>query len=142
MKGRVVFLIRVETGMQEAFLDAYEQIRYLVADGLEGHLVDQVCQSPEDPDQWLITSEWEDLEHFYKWEATEEHRDLVRPLRSRQGRWDSGDRSRRTSRPPRPLSRASTRNGEPSTSTSDHPSVQSLSGPRSQQFLSTPLLRF
>ena len=80
-KGRVVFLIRIKPGTQEAFLDAYEQIRHLVAGGVPGHLVDQVCQSPDDPDSWLITSEWERLEDFMEWEATQEHRDLVKPMR-------------------------------------------------------------
>lgn len=80
-KGRVVFLIRVKPGMQEAFLQGYELIRHDVAEGVAGHLVDQVCQSPDDPDSWVITSEWESLEHFLTWERTEEHRDLVKPMR-------------------------------------------------------------
>jgi heme-degrading monooxygenase HmoA len=81
MKGRVVFIIRLKPGHQQQFLDAYEGIRHLVADGVPGHLLDQVCASPEDPDSWLITSEWESLEHFLEWERTQEHRDLAKPLR-------------------------------------------------------------
>jgi heme oxygenase (mycobilin-producing) len=80
-KGRVVFLIRIKPGTQEQFLQAYEGIRHLVAEGVDGHLVDQVCQAPDDPDSWLITSEWESLEHFLAWERTEEHRELVKPMR-------------------------------------------------------------
>lgn len=81
MKGRVVFLIRLKPGTQDEFLKAYEGIRHLVAQGVEGHLVDQVCRSPDDPESWLITSEWESLEHFLEWERTQEHRDLVKPMR-------------------------------------------------------------
>lgn len=81
MKGRVVFLIKVKPGAKEQFLSAYEGIRHLVAEGVPGHLVDQVCQSPDDPDSWLITSEWETLEHFLAWERTEEHRETVKPMR-------------------------------------------------------------
>jgi heme-degrading monooxygenase HmoA len=81
MKGRVVFLIRVKPGVGDRFLEAYEGIRHMVAEGVDGHLVDQVCQAPDDPDSWLITSEWETLEHFLAWERTEEHRDLVKPMR-------------------------------------------------------------
>lgn len=80
-KGRVAFVIKLKPGMQDRFVEAYESIRYEVARGVKGHLVDQVCQSPEEPDQWLITSEWESLEDFLAWERTEEHRDLARPLR-------------------------------------------------------------
>jgi len=82
VKGRVVFLIRRRPDVtDEQFLEAYEQIRHLVAEGVPGHIVDQVCQMPSDPEQWLITSEWESLDHFLEWERTEEHRDLVKPLR-------------------------------------------------------------
>jgi len=80
-KGRVVFLIRIKPGTEEQFLQAYEGIRHLVAEGVDGHLVDQVCQAPDDPDSWLITSEWESLDKFLDWERTQEHRDLVKPLR-------------------------------------------------------------
>jgi len=81
MKGRVVFVLRLKPGSQEAFLQAYNSIRHAVAIGVKGHLVDQVCQSPSDPLEWLITSEWETLDHFLQWEKTEEHRDLAKPLR-------------------------------------------------------------
>jgi heme-degrading monooxygenase HmoA len=80
-KGRVVFAIRLKPGMQERFLAAYESMRYEVARGVPGHIVDQVCSAPDDPDSWLITSEWESLDDFLAWERTEEHRALARPLR-------------------------------------------------------------
>jgi heme-degrading monooxygenase HmoA len=81
MKGRVVFMLKLKPGTSEQFLEAYQGIRHEVAEGVPGHLVDQVCQDPTDPDAWLITSEWETLEHFLEWERTEEHRDLVKPMR-------------------------------------------------------------
>jgi|GEM_PF-2399184 len=80
-RGRVVFLIRVPAPRTRDFLAAYEKIRYHVADGVPGHLVDQVCQSATDPEQWLITSEWDSLESFEAWERSDGHRALVRPLR-------------------------------------------------------------
>jgi heme-degrading monooxygenase HmoA len=81
-KGRVVFLIRVPLERQEAFLAAYETVRHEVAAGVDGHLVDQVCQSADDPEQWLITSEWEHLEAFRRWEMSPDHRELVKPMRA------------------------------------------------------------
>lgn len=80
-RGRVLFLVRVPRERTGDFLRAYEQIRYQVAGGVDGHLVDQVCASPSDPEQWLITSEWESLAHFEAWERSPAHRELVRPLR-------------------------------------------------------------
>ena len=80
-KGRIVFVLQLKPGMSEQFLQAYESIRYEVASGVEGHIVDQVCRSPDDPDRWLITSEWRSLDDFLAWEETEGHRELARPLR-------------------------------------------------------------
>jgi heme oxygenase (mycobilin-producing) len=81
MKARIVFLIKVPGERRQDFLIAYEKIRYEVAGGVPGHLRDQVCQSATDPEQWLITSEWRALDDFLAWEATEEHRELVKPMR-------------------------------------------------------------
>ena len=80
-RGRVVFLLKLKPGMSDEFLKAYEGVRHEIAGGVKGHIVDQVCQSAEDPDRWLITSEWDSVEDFYAWEATEEHRDQARPMR-------------------------------------------------------------
>jgi heme oxygenase (mycobilin-producing) len=80
-KARVVFLIKVPTDRAQDFLAAYERIRFEVAEGVPGHLVDQVCQSPADPEQWLITSEWDSIESFEAWERSPDHRTLVRPMR-------------------------------------------------------------
>jgi heme oxygenase (mycobilin-producing) len=81
-RARVVFLIRVPQDRAEAFLAAYQRIRYQVAEGVDGHLVDQVCVSATDPEQWLITSEWISLAHFEAWERSPEHRELVGPMRA------------------------------------------------------------
>jgi heme-degrading monooxygenase HmoA len=80
-RARVLFLVRVPAKRAVAFLRAYESIRYQVARGVEGHLVDQVCRAAADPEQWLITSEWTSLEAFETWERSYGHRDLVRPMR-------------------------------------------------------------
>lgn len=50
-QGRVLFLITVKEERREDFLKAYEQIRHLVAEGVPGHVRDQVCQSSTDPEQ-------------------------------------------------------------------------------------------
>jgi heme-degrading monooxygenase HmoA len=80
--ARVLFLVRVPRDREADFLAAYELVRYAVADGVPGHLRDQVCQSDTDPELWLITSEWDRLQSFVEWERSPEHRELVRPLRA------------------------------------------------------------
>jgi heme-degrading monooxygenase HmoA len=82
VRARIVFLIRVPEENRERFLTAYERIRYQVAEGVPGHLRDQVCQSTSDPEQWLITSEWESLDDFVAWEQSPGHRELAGPMRA------------------------------------------------------------
>ncbi|WTO10283.1 antibiotic biosynthesis monooxygenase [Micromonospora sp. NBC_00617] len=80
-RARVIFLVRVPAHAPRSSSPRTSQVRHLVADGVPGHPVDQVCRSSTDPEQWLITSEWASLADFESWERTEEHRDLVRPMR-------------------------------------------------------------
>jgi heme-degrading monooxygenase HmoA len=80
-KARVIFLLELKPGTSEKFLEAYERVRHVVANGVKGHVVDQVCQAADDPDRWVITSEWETLDDFVAWEVTDEHRELIAPMR-------------------------------------------------------------
>ncbi|MEV7612657.1 SchA/CurD-like domain-containing protein [Streptomyces sp. NPDC089799] len=76
---RVVMLVDLHDGAQKRFLEAYEQIRHHVA-ATPGHLNDQLCQSFENPSQWLITSEWASAPQFLDWVNSEAHIDQIRPL--------------------------------------------------------------
>ncbi|GAA5017076.1 SchA/CurD-like domain-containing protein [Kitasatospora paranensis] len=76
---RVVLMCDVMAGEQDRFLRAYEQLRHQVA-AVPGHVSDQLCQSIEDPSQWLITSEWESAQPFLSWVDSEAHREMVKPL--------------------------------------------------------------
>ncbi|GAA1991048.1 SchA/CurD-like domain-containing protein [Catenulispora subtropica] len=76
---RVVLMCDVVDGAQQRFLDAYEQLRHQVA-AVPGHVTDQLCQSIEDPLQWLITSEWENAHSFLSWVDSPAHREMVKPL--------------------------------------------------------------
>ncbi|MFE1955324.1 MULTISPECIES: SchA/CurD-like domain-containing protein [Streptomyces] len=76
---RVILLLDLYEGAQQQFLDAYEHMRNQVA-SVPGHLSDQLCQSIENPSQWLITSEWESAPPFLAWVNSEEHVETVRPM--------------------------------------------------------------
>lgn len=78
---RVVLLLDLYEGAQEQFLQAYEQMRVQVA-SVPGHVSDELCQSIENPSQWLITSEWETAPPFLAWVNSEEHVQMVQPLHS------------------------------------------------------------
>ncbi|KOT92992.1 protein in whiE locus [Streptomyces sp. NRRL F-4711] len=74
-------MLDVHDGMQQEFLDAYERIRDRVA-AVPGHVSDQLCQSLENPTQWLLTSEWESAAPFLAWVNSDEHLDTVEPLQT------------------------------------------------------------
>ncbi|MDR3084552.1 MAG: antibiotic biosynthesis monooxygenase [Streptomyces sp.] len=78
---RVVLMVDVHDGAQAEFLKAYEQMCSQVA-SVPGHVSDQLCQSIDNPTQWLITSEWESAPPFLAWVNSEEHVQLVRPMNS------------------------------------------------------------
>ncbi|MFF4039823.1 SchA/CurD-like domain-containing protein [Streptomyces sp. NPDC001816] len=78
---RVVLLVDVYDGAQQQFLEAYEKLCKQVA-SVPGHVSDQLCQSIENPSQWLITSEWESAPPFLTWVNSEEHVRMVQPLHS------------------------------------------------------------
>ncbi|MFI9831179.1 SchA/CurD-like domain-containing protein [Streptomyces sp. NPDC051913] len=78
---RVVLLVDVYDGAQQQFLEAYEQLCNQVA-SVPGHVSDQLCQSIENPSQWLITSEWESAPPFLTWVNSEDHVRMVEPLHS------------------------------------------------------------
>jgi heme-degrading monooxygenase HmoA len=76
---RVALILDLKEGAQERFLEVYEAMRHQVA-GVPGHISDQLCQSIENPAQWLITSEWESASPFLSWVNSEEHVRMVRPM--------------------------------------------------------------
>ncbi|MFH8702655.1 cupin domain-containing protein [Streptomyces rubrogriseus] len=78
--ARILFMVKVAEEKREDFLAAYEKVRFNVAAAL-GHIRDQICQSPDDPEKWLIVSEWKSTEDFFAWEKSDEHKEVVRPMR-------------------------------------------------------------
>ncbi|MFE3205173.1 SchA/CurD-like domain-containing protein [Embleya sp. NPDC059237] len=78
-KLRVLLMLELHEGSEQRFLEAYEGIRHQVA-AVPGHLRDQLCQSIEDPSQWLITSEWEGASQYLAWVDSPEHQVMVQPL--------------------------------------------------------------
>ncbi|MEV0978584.1 SchA/CurD-like domain-containing protein [Streptomyces sp. NPDC049915] len=76
---RVVLMVDIHDGTQQEFLAAYERMCAQVA-SVPGHISDQLCQSLENPTQWLITSEWESAEPFLAWVNSDQHLDMVEPM--------------------------------------------------------------
>ncbi|MEU9300988.1 SchA/CurD-like domain-containing protein [Streptomyces sp. NPDC048269] len=76
---RVVLLMDLYEGTQQRFFEAYEKLRSDIA-SVPGHISDQLCQSFENPSQWLITSEWESAPQYLAWVNSEHHAEQVKPL--------------------------------------------------------------
>lgn len=76
---RVVLLMDLHEGTQQQFFEAYEKLRNDIA-SVPGHISDQLCQSFENPSQWLITSEWESAPQYLAWVNSDHHAEQVRPL--------------------------------------------------------------
>ncbi|MFE5677684.1 SchA/CurD-like domain-containing protein [Streptomyces erythrochromogenes] len=76
---RVVLLLDLYDGAQNQFLEVYEDLHKQVS-SVPGHIRDELCQSIENPSQWLITSEWESAPRFLAWVSSEEHVASVQPL--------------------------------------------------------------
>ncbi|WKX16262.2 antibiotic biosynthesis monooxygenase family protein [Streptomyces sp. NL15-2K] len=76
---RVVRLLRVRDGMEAHFVKSYQGVLER-AERSPGHLGEQLCRSVDDPTRWLLTSEWESLEHVKQWRTDPDHTALVEPL--------------------------------------------------------------
>ncbi|MEU6314909.1 SchA/CurD-like domain-containing protein [Streptomyces sp. NPDC047014] len=76
---RVVLLLDLYDGAQNQFLEVYDRLHRQVS-SVPGHIRDELCQSIENPSQWLITSEWESAPRFLAWVSSEEHLASVQPL--------------------------------------------------------------
>jgi heme-degrading monooxygenase HmoA len=80
MSVRLVVDVRVKPGMRDDLVRAYAALRERAVrePGLISH---QLCEASGDPDRWLVTSEWETIEQSTEWDRSDEHRQLLEPLR-------------------------------------------------------------
>ncbi|MFD6970605.1 SchA/CurD-like domain-containing protein [Streptomyces sp. NPDC059979] len=112
---RVVLLLDLYDGAQNQFLEVYEHLRKQVS-SVPGHISDELCQSIENPSQWLITSEWESAPRFLAWVNSEDHVASVQPLHGcvRDTRSLRFSVLRETSKDPVPLATTVPRSASPS----------------------------
>jgi heme-degrading monooxygenase HmoA len=74
--------VHVKPGLEDDLLAAYDALRRRLEQGVEGLIAHQLCQSVDDPQTWIITSEWTSLEASARWDRSEEHDQLVKGLRA------------------------------------------------------------
>lgn len=81
MSVRMVVDVRVKDESAGELRSAYAALvaRAASEPGLIEH---QLCQSLEEPDRWLVISEWETLEQSIAWDRSEDHARLLAPMRA------------------------------------------------------------
>jgi heme-degrading monooxygenase HmoA len=81
MSVRMVVDVRVRPGSQDELTRAYAALRERAAQepGLISH---QLCESIDDPERWMVISEWETLEASNAWDRSDDHAHLLAPMRA------------------------------------------------------------
>jgi heme-degrading monooxygenase HmoA len=81
MSVRLVVDARVKPGSQGELKRAYAALaeRVRKQPGLVSH---QLCEATDDPERWLVVSEWDSLEQSMAWDRSEEHARLLAPMRA------------------------------------------------------------
>ncbi|GII95055.1 antibiotic biosynthesis monooxygenase family protein [Sinosporangium siamense] len=88
--ARVLIYYRAPGGDSEVIEKAYHEISAEMA-GTAGLLRNELIRDADEPDSFLVLSEWQDLDAFRLWERGPQHRGTTSPLRQYQDR----DRGRR-----------------------------------------------
>lgn len=78
---RFVVTVRLKPGTEEDFVAAYQAMHERVERGIAGHVSHQLCRSLDDPQDWIITSEFESRQTWRAWDESSEHRALIAPFR-------------------------------------------------------------
>lgn len=81
MSVRMIVDVRVKPGSQEELTRAYAALRER-AERQQGLIDHQLCEAAEDPERWLVISEWESLETSEEWDRSEDHARLLAPMRA------------------------------------------------------------
>ncbi|HLM87085.1 MAG TPA: antibiotic biosynthesis monooxygenase family protein [Solirubrobacteraceae bacterium] len=81
MSVRMIVDVRVKPGSQEELTRAYAALRER-AERQPGLIDHQLCEAAEDPERWLVISEWESLETSEEWDRSEDHARLLAPMRA------------------------------------------------------------
>jgi heme oxygenase (mycobilin-producing) len=81
MSVRMVVDVRAKPGSQEELARAYAALCERAA-GQPGLISHQLCESVDDPERWLVISEWDTLEASTAWDRSEDHARLLAPMRA------------------------------------------------------------
>jgi heme-degrading monooxygenase HmoA len=73
--------VRIKPGTEAELVRSYAEL-IQTARRQPGFIGHQLCQSVDDPDMWMVISEWDHLEASTAWDRSEEHMRLLGPMRA------------------------------------------------------------
>jgi heme-degrading monooxygenase HmoA len=85
MAARVMVFAKINRGDEEKFEAAYAQVTSTVK-GTPGHIADELLRrneppdSPDEPQSYILLSEWESKEAFLAWEDAPVHTEKRSPM--------------------------------------------------------------
>ena len=81
MSVKMIVDVRVKPGSEDQLARAYGALRERAQQ--EPELIShQLCQSSEDPERFLVISEWQSAEASSAWDRSEDHARLLAPMRA------------------------------------------------------------
>jgi heme-degrading monooxygenase HmoA len=81
MSVRFILDVRLKPGAGDDLMRAYAALRERV-EQQPGLLSHQLCEAIDDPERFLVISEWESLDACAAWDGSEEHHRLIGPMRA------------------------------------------------------------
>lgn len=81
MSVKLIVDVRVKPGCEEQLLRAYAALRARAE--REPELIShQLCQCSEDPERFMVISEWDSVQASSSWDRSEDHARLLAPMRA------------------------------------------------------------
>ena len=81
MSVKMIVDVRVKPGSREELLRAYRALRAR-AEQEPALISHQLCESSEDPERFMVISEWDSAQASSDWDRSEDHARLLAPMRA------------------------------------------------------------
>ena len=80
MVARVMVFADIREGEEEKFIEAFKEVTAKVK-GTPGHIRDELLRRDDQPNKFILLSEWESKEAFLGWEDDPVHMNTTTPMR-------------------------------------------------------------
>lgn len=80
MVARVMVFADIREGEEDKFIEAFKEVTSKVK-GTPGHIRDELLRRDDQPNKFILLSEWESKEAFLGWEDDPVHMNTTTPMR-------------------------------------------------------------